>query len=95
MSKMKPKKAVTKKQEEPEESEEKTGVEIPQNTLLKFVGHVPNMLKIDQHNLWDNRYRINVWTQRYIDESVVPTNRIEKSFFIHFVNGKIIDKTIK
>jgi hypothetical protein len=68
--------------------------EVDRNTLKKFVGKVENLLKIDAKHLYYNRYRINVWTETYREGMFCPIQKIEKSYFIHYVNGEIIDKTI-
>ena len=70
--------------------------EIPDGKLTEFVGHVKSLLKIDAVRLWDDYFRINVWTSVYGDEaSVVKSSRIEKSFFVCYREGVIIDKTIQ
>ena len=69
---------------------------IPDDKLKEFVWHVKNLFQIDANKLWENRFRINVWTETYSEENnVVPAYNIVKSFFVHYHNGIIIDKTIQ
>ena len=69
--------------------------EIPTDKLKEFVGPVDNLLKISATLLWDNRFRINVWTEKYEKNAIFPTFSIDKSFFVHYNNGVIIDQTIQ
>jgi len=69
--------------------------EIPMNKLKEFVGPVDNLLQISAVHLWDNRFRINVWTSKYKENALSPTIKIDKSFFVHYNNGIIIDQTIQ
>jgi|TARA_R100000008_G_C3502225_1_gene124330 hypothetical protein len=68
--------------------------DIDYKILKNFVGEVENLLKIDAKHLYDNRYRINVWTEIYKEGMFCPFHKIEKSYFIHYVDGEIVDKTI-
>ncbi len=68
--------------------------EIDQKTLKEFVGEVENLWKTEAKHLYYNRYRINVWTETYQKGQFSPFQKIEKSYFIHYKDGKIIDKTI-
>ena len=55
---------------------------INDNKLKEFVGPVDNLYDIAATNVFDNRYRIDVWTSKYSGkESIAPSFRIEKSFF--------------
>jgi len=74
----------------------KQEITIPDDKLKEFVGEVKNLFQIDAHRLWDNRFRINAWTETYSEENnVVPAYNIVKSFFVHYHKGVIIDKTIQ
>tara|TARA_R100000008_G_C3532909_1_gene140295 strand:- start:320 stop:631 length:312 start_codon:yes stop_codon:yes gene_type:complete len=68
--------------------------DIDYKTLKKFVGDVENMWKIEAKHLYYNRYRINVWTESYEEGMFSPIYKIEKSYFVHYKDGEIIDKTI-
>ncbi len=88
-TKQKPKKKRVKpmaKKEQP--------TDIKPQTLKKFVGEVENLWRLEAKHLYHNRFRINVWTEIHKDGYYCAFQQIEKSYFIHLVNGKIIDKTI-
>jgi len=38
-------------------------------------------------NVWDNRYRINVYVE--IEEDMLTKKRIHSSYFCHYVPGKL------
>lgn len=66
---------------------------IPQNELENFVGYVKNLSKIDCIRIWENHFRINVWTEEYTNGSVYPKYAIAKSFFVFYDGWRITDKT--
>lgn len=88
MTKLKPKKKVSE-----DTYEEPVRNTIPEDKLKKFVGPVENLLKIDAINVYSDRFRINVWTVTWVGDSIVPRNKIEKSFFVKY-DKKIVDLTI-
>lgn len=45
-------------------------------------------------NVYDNRYRVNVYQKTYNEGSVMPSYRITNSFFCHLVAGKLFDETV-
>ena len=94
MATLKPKKKCKEEVEEPEVVETTTKMTIPEDKLKKFVGPVENLLKIDAINVYDNRFRVNVWTRTWVGDSVVPRNKIEKSFFVKY-DKEIVDLTIR
>ena len=89
-TKKRPKKA---KREEPVVKSEKP-MEIDPKTLKEFVGYVDNLWFIESKLLYNNRFRINVWTETYKEGYYCAFHKIEKSYFVHYVDGTIIDKTI-
>jgi len=70
---------------------------INDNKLKEFVGPVDNLYEIAATNVFDHRYRIDVWTSKYSSkESIAPSFRIEKSFFVVLTDdGEIVDRTIQ
>ena len=68
---------------------------IPDNELREFVGKIPNLLKIESVNVNNDKWRINVWTEEFKDERVVPSFTIVKSFYVKYDDGVIYDETIK
>ena len=70
---------------------------INDNKLKEFVGPVDNLYEIAVTNVFDHRYRIDVWTSEYSSkESIAPSFKIEKSFFVVLTDGgEIVDRTIQ
>jgi hypothetical protein len=68
--------------------------EIPIELLEDFVGHVPNLFMIKAIHLWENRFRVNVWTQEYLEDRVCPDYNIVKSYFVYYNGTRIIDRSI-
>ena len=89
----KPRKKRIKKKAESMSKREKHK-DISQKVLKQFVGKIDNLWKIEAKHLYHNRYRINVWTETYQEGQFSPFQKIEKSYFIHYKDEKIIDKTI-
>ena len=86
-------KKIPNKKGSPKDSPKK---EIPKDLLEHFVGHVENLWMIRAGHLWEDKYRINVWTEEWIDGWVTPKHEIVKSFFVqyHEAEQMILDKTI-
>ena len=70
-------------------------VEIDPQILKEFVGKVDNLWRLEAKHLWDNRFRINVWTEIYKEGHYCAFHQIEQSYFVHYINDKIVDKTIE
>ena len=86
------KKAKKKVEREPVTPISKT---IPDSELREFVGKVPKLLKIDSINVNNDKWRINVWTEEFKDERIIPSFKIVKSFYVKYDDGVIYDETIK
>ena len=73
---------------------------ISQDTLNQFLmdkikpEDKKKVSKVKCDNLWGNRYRINVWMEKYEQEQLFPSYRIGYSYFVYYHEGLIIDKTI-
>lgn len=79
-------------------SSRKSGKEVRLYTdeaLLRLTGTVKNYLKTDVINLFDNRYRINVWTEERRSDRLISHFQIPKSFFASLEDGEFIDRTIQ
>jgi len=51
--------------------------------VLKRLGKPPDFHKIEARHLWDNKWRVNVWSKFYnTDDKVVPGFNITDSFFV-------------
>ena len=94
---MLPPKRPAKKLKEKVERESVTPISktITDGELREFVGKVPNLLKIDSINVNNDKWRINVWTEEFKNERIIPTYTIVKSFFVKYDDGVIYDETIK
>lgn len=57
-----------------------------------FVGEVKNHLKTDVVHLYDDRYRINVWTVQKGD--LIDKHEISRSYFVVHESGELLDKTL-
>jgi hypothetical protein len=74
--------------------------EIPKELVDKFLEDKitpkdkKKISKIKCTNLWHDRYRINVWLEETQEEFFSSSYRIGYSYFLHYDDGKIIDKTI-
>lgn len=81
----------------PEPVKTKVVNDIPQSTLNAFIneqaGEVKGLFKTDCINLFDNYYRINVWTKQH-SENLCPKVNIAHSFYVRYHEGLIIDQTI-
>ncbi len=54
-----------------------------------------NLFKIDSATVFDDCYRVNVWTRTMTENRVVPSFNIADSFLVELVDGKIVDRTIR
>ena len=54
-----------------------------------------SLFKIDNATIFDDCYRVNVWTRTTSEDRVVPSFNIAESFFVEVVDGKIVDRTIR
>ena len=74
--------------------------EIPKEIVDNFLKNKitaedrPNVREIKCTNLFHNRYRINVWLEEFEEGFYCPRVWIKYSYFVHFVDDKIVDKTI-
>ena len=66
---------------------------IDKDILRLFVGEIPNHLKTDCHNVFEDNYRINVWTSKDSKESTIRIIGLYSSYFVGFVDGDIVDRT--
>ena len=58
-----------------------------ENLLFKQVEKPKNHLLTKVINLWENRYRVNVYIE--IEEDNLIKKRISASYFCHYNNGKL------
>ena len=80
--------------DKPKKGKEKLGVHKPVEEVVKeFVGEVENIHTIDVNSLFDDNYRVNVWT-KYLNEGGLSYRyEIKYSYFMQYRNGKLTDLT--
>jgi hypothetical protein len=59
-----------------------------EDLLFKQVEKPSNILTIKIINLFDNRYRINIYTETFEDNLI--KKRIQVSYFCHYFPGKLV-----
>jgi hypothetical protein len=64
---------------------------IPDIEVKKFVGEVKGLHKVDAINVYEDRYRINVWTVE--KAGLIDKYAIVDSYFVTYSNGKITNRT--
>ena len=64
----------------------------------KVVGMVLDLLGKPAHyfgttvtNVFEDKWRVNVWTQHWSSVRVTPVNKISHSFFLTIQNGEIVN----
>lgn len=62
--------------------------------VLDKHGEIKDLKEVKARNIFDNRWRINVWTEYNNAEllSAHPSQRIEYSYFIHVDDAGVITK---
>ena len=92
-----PKKKKKKKPVVESATEPPTKKVIPKKELTEFVGTVDNLWKTEAVHLWNDNFRINVWTQTQVEGQITTNYKVDKSFFVVYneANGSIVDKTIQ
>ena len=83
-----------KKQTQPKEVTQETPI-IPLEKLKEFVGEVDNLYKIEAKHVWDDHFRVNVWTKTYSEGYFCANYMIDKSYFVWYNEDVIVDQTIK
>jgi hypothetical protein len=93
--KTKTKKPEKMKEVEPMEVAEDQSAPSIESRVKEFVGKVPMLSKIDIHHIKSEFYRVNVWTKWFSPDRIVPSNRIEHSFFLQITDDSIVNKTLR
>ena len=83
-----------KKQTQPKEVKQETPI-IPLEKLKEFVGEVDNLYKIESKHVWDDHFRVNVWTKTYSEGYFCANYMIDKSYFVLYNKDVIVDQTIQ
>lgn len=59
------------------------------NMLFKEIDEPKNIYKIKVINIFENAYRINVWSENYDEISKLNKIKISHSYFCKLNNGKL------
>ena len=57
--------------------------------VLELLGEPANYFGTTVRNVFEDKWRVNVWTQHYSSERVTPVHHISHSFFLTIQNGEI------
>ena len=64
---------------------------IVQDLVLGLLGKPPHFFGTTVVNVFDDKWRVNVWTQHWSSVRVTPVNKIAYSFFLTIQNGEIVN----
>jgi hypothetical protein len=59
--------------------------------VFKKIGKIPNFLKISARNVFDNNWRVNIWTHYQNGVNVCAIYEISYSFFCTIEGGEIVE----
>ena len=77
------------------------GKKIPDITLIDFIDENVSLdkgeriVKVDQKNVFYDKYRVTVWVERPNTESCVPIYGIKDSFLLNYEDEVLEDHTIR
>ena len=74
-------KATKSKVERQKDIDPKLQEKLVREEVLAKLGHIKNFYKIDAHNVYWNRWRVNVWTCEWQEDMYGPTYNIKYSYF--------------
>ena len=60
-----------------------------ENLLFKQVERPKNYSMIKSINLWENRYRINIYTETVDQKDKLTKTKIDSSYFCHYEPGDL------
>ena len=60
-----------------------------ENLLFKQVERPKNYSMIKSINLWENRYRINIYTETVDQKDKLTKTKIDSSYFCHYEPGNL------
>ena len=58
--------------------------------VRELLGKPPHYFGTTVRNVFSDKWRVNVWTQRHSSERVTPEHNISHSFFLTIQNGEIV-----
>ena len=63
---------------------------IVQDLVLGLLGKPAQFYGTTVINVFEDKWRVNVWTQHWSSVRVTPVNKISHSFFLKIQNGEIV-----
>ena len=63
---------------------------IVQDLVLGLLGKPAHFYGTTVINVFEDKWRVNVWTQHWSSVRVTPVNKISHSFFLTIQNGEIV-----
>jgi len=74
---------------------------IPKEVLQEFLekkltlGEIKNINIIVQHQVNNDKFRINVWTSELVESELIPSNKISHSYYLLYENldDGVVDET--
>ena len=63
---------------------------IVQDLVLGLLGKPAQFYGTTVINVFEDKWRVNVWTQHWSSVRVTPVNKISHSFFLTIQNGEIV-----
>ena len=83
------KKVPVKKTQQGEQETTRERDERVVSMVLELLGEPLNYFGTTVRNIFEDKWRVNVWTQHYSSDRTTPTHTITHSFFITIQNGEI------
>ena len=60
-----------------------------------WVGHVENLNHIRCTNVYNNRFRVDVFTLYRLEDELYNRTKISQSYFVAVIDGEVINLTVK
>ena len=83
------KKVPVKKPKQDEQGTTRERDERVVSMVLELLGEPAHYFGTTVRNVFDNKWRVNVWTQHYTSQRITPVHHISHSFFLTIQNGEI------
>jgi len=83
------KKVPLKKTKKDEQESKRERDERVVSMVLELLGEPLNYFGSTVRNVFEDKWRVNVWTQHWSSDRTTPTHNITHSFFLTIQNGEI------
>jgi|7_EtaG_2_1085326.scaffolds.fasta_scaffold00190_45 hypothetical protein len=84
------KKVPVKKPKQDEQGTTRERDELVVSMVLELLGKPLHYFGTTVRNVFDDKWRVNVWTQHWVSEKITPIHNITHSFFLTIQNGEIV-----